>query len=93
MSGPYFEGQKPAECGHYYPDVLRIRDEMRTDTKYVRITDCAYCGQSEREFDIGSLAPQIAKKLRKKGVDVSIKESQIERVRRKYRKKFAKQNR
>ena len=92
MSGPYFEGQRPAECGHYYPDVLRVRDEMRTDTKFVRISDCAYCGRSEREFDIGSLAPQFTKKLRKKGVDIGIKESRIEKVREKHRKKFARKN-
>lgn len=27
MPGPYFPGQLPSDCGHYYPDVLRVRDD------------------------------------------------------------------
>ena len=48
MSGTYLEGQVPAKCGHYYPDVLRVRDENLQDGRFVRILDCEYCGRLEK---------------------------------------------
>jgi hypothetical protein len=36
VPGPYFSGQQPSPCGHYYPDVLRLRDEKRQDGAFVR---------------------------------------------------------
>lgn len=39
---PYFEGQHPAQCGHYYPDVLRVRDEKRNG-EFFRVLDCSIC--------------------------------------------------
>jgi hypothetical protein len=39
MSGPYFKGQQPADCGHFFPDVLRLRDERSADGKFVRVVD------------------------------------------------------
>ena len=41
---PYFEGQASSECGHYYPDVLRVVDK-NIDDNWVRILDCIYCGR------------------------------------------------
>ena len=41
--GPYFEGQKPGQCGHYYPDVLRWGDE-KGKYGYYRILTCKFCG-------------------------------------------------
>jgi hypothetical protein len=69
MPGPYFPGQLPSECGHYYPDVIRLRDEKRTNGQYVRIIDCVYCGRSEEILDPRSLAPGILRRLKREGID------------------------
>ena len=44
MSGPYFQGQQPSPCGHCYPDVLRIRDEITRLNRPRRLLNCIYCG-------------------------------------------------
>ncbi|MFA6353530.1 MAG: hypothetical protein WCW93_01205 [Candidatus Paceibacterota bacterium] len=33
MAGPYFKGQEPAICGCYYPDVVRIQDDIKKNTR------------------------------------------------------------
>jgi len=33
MAGPYFAGQKAAQCGCYYPDVTRVRDNSQKKTR------------------------------------------------------------
>jgi len=43
MRGPYFKGQTAADCGHYYPDVLRIMD-FKDDCRTLRVYDCRECG-------------------------------------------------
>ncbi len=55
MPGPYFSGQQPSPCGHYYPDVLRLRDEKRQNGAFVRILDCSYCGRYEVPLDVQTL--------------------------------------
>lgn len=45
--GPYFKGQKPSVCGHYFPDILRIRDDKE---RKMRILDCKYYGKIEVPF-------------------------------------------
>lgn len=40
--GPYFKGQKRAPCGHFEPDVIRLRDEKHGDA-YMRIYHCQLC--------------------------------------------------
>lgn len=88
MSGPYFEGQMPSECGHYYPDVLRLRDKKKDNGKYVRVMDCAYCGQYELELDLRSLIPPMTQKLRKRGYDIGIKEKYVARVRKRKKRQL-----
>mgnify|MGYP001581238156 CR=1 FL=1 len=46
--GPYFKGQVPEQCGHYYPDVMRVRDKSEDQLSYqrfFRVLDCRFCGQ------------------------------------------------
>jgi len=43
-NGPYSPTQTPCECGHYYPDVLRLLDIVDKDNKYFRLVECAFCG-------------------------------------------------
>ena len=81
MPGPYFPGQQPAPCGHYYPDVLRLRDEKRSDGTFVRIIDCTYCGRSELQLDPRTLARELVRKLNKKGLDVGVREEELSKVR------------
>ena len=81
MPGPYFPGQQPAPCGHYYPDVLRLRDEKRSDGTFVRIIDCTYCGRSEQQFDPRILGRELARKLNKEGLDVGIREEELSEIR------------
>ena len=81
MPGPYFPGQQPAPCGHYYPDVLRLRDEKRSDGTFVRIIDCAYCGRSELQLDPRTLDRKLVRKLNRKRLDVGIREEELSKVR------------
>ena len=47
----YHVGQMPAKCGHYYPDAVRLRDEIRGND-FIRIIDCELCGkQYEMKID------------------------------------------
>lgn len=81
MPGPRFPGQVPAECGHYYPDVLRLRDERKPDGTFVRIVDCTYCGQYELPLDARYLDKEIIRKLKRSGRDVAIRDDEVARVR------------
>lgn len=44
IDGPYSPGQKSESCGHYYPDVIRLGDQIEGD-RHTRILDCIFCGQ------------------------------------------------
>jgi len=81
MPGPYFPGQQPATCGHYYPDVLRLRDERRPDGTFVRVIDCSYCGRYELPLDERHLDKELVRRLRKEGRDVAISDDEIAKVR------------
>ncbi len=83
MPGPYFPGQQPSSCGHYYPDVLRLRDEKRSDGTFVRIIDCTYCGRYERQLDPRTPPRELVRKLNKKGLDVGTGEEEISKIRKK----------
>jgi len=83
MPGPYFPDQQPAECGHYYPDVLRLRDERKPNGTFVRIVDCTYCGQHELPLDTRHLAKELVRKLKKSGQEVAIKDDEVAKVRKK----------
>ena len=41
---PYFEGQKRQPCGHYYPDVVRVKS-IKKDGDYFNVLSCAICGE------------------------------------------------
>ena len=89
MRGPYFSGQQPSSCGHYYPDVLRLRDEKRQDGTFVRIMDCTYCGRYELQLDVRTLSKALIRKLNKKGFDVGTREDELSEVRGKELEKFS----
>ena len=93
MSDPYFPGQRASKCGHYYPDVLRLRDERKPDGTFVRVVDCKYCGRYELLLDIESLSPVLARKLKRKGIDEGIKEKDLAKVREKEMKRLMKNKR
>jgi hypothetical protein len=82
LPGPYFSGQKPSSCGHFYPDVLRLRDEKRADGSYVRIVDCTVCGKLELPLDPATLSPDLVHTLDRDGVLAGIKEEELAEVRR-----------
>jgi hypothetical protein len=88
LSGPYFSGQLPSSCGHYYPDVLRLRDEKRPDGTFVRIIDCSCCGRYELPLDVQTLDKAFVRKLNKKGFDVGTREDELAEVRQKELEKF-----
>jgi len=83
MPGPYFPNQQPAECGHYYPDVLRLRDERKPDDTFVRIIDCTYCGQYELPLEVHHLTRELMHKLKKSGREVAIRDGAVANVRKK----------
>ena len=71
----------PPSCGHRYPDVLRLRDEVRADGTFVRITDCRHCGRAEMPFPASLLAEELRLELEATGSLPGIAEAEIEVVR------------
>jgi hypothetical protein len=71
----------PPSCGHGYPDVLRLRDEVRADGTFVRITDCRHCGRVEIPFPASILAEELRHELEATGVLAGIAEEEIEAAR------------
>jgi hypothetical protein len=71
----------PPSCGHRYPDVLRLRDEVRADGTFVRITDCRHCGRAEIPFPARILAEELRFELEATGSLAGIAEDEIEAVR------------
>jgi hypothetical protein len=89
MPGPYFSGQQASPCGHYYPDVLRLRDEKRQDGTFVRIMDCSYCGRYESPLDLRTLDKDLRRKLNQTGSDVGTTDDEIAEVRKRELKRFS----
>lgn len=56
--GPYFEGQMSQQCGHYFPDVLRLKDVRRGDDCF-RVLNCRYCGNYEEEINLERFSSEI----------------------------------
>src|SRR5215471_926849 len=71
----------PPSCGHHYPDVLRLRDEVRADGTFVRLTDCRHCGRAEIPFPASILAEELRLELEATGSLAGIAEAEIEAVR------------
>src|SRR5215475_8296220 len=71
----------PPSCGHGYPDVLRLRDEVRADGTFVRITDCRHCGRAEIPFPASILAEELRLELEATGALAGIAEDELEAVR------------
>ena len=71
----------PPSCGHGYPDVLRLRDEVRADGTCVRMTDCRHCGRAEIPFPASLLAEALRLELEATGSLAGIAEEEIEAVR------------
>src|SRR2546426_9437649 len=71
----------PPSCGHRYPDVLRLRDEVRADGTFVRLTDCRHCGRAEIPFPAHILAEELRLELEATGSLAGIAEDEIEAVR------------
>jgi hypothetical protein len=71
----------PPSCGHGYPDVLRLRDEVRADGTFVRMTDCRHCGRAAIPFPASILAEELRLELEATGVLAGIAEVKIEAVR------------
>lgn len=72
---------RPPSCGHGYPDVLRLRDEVRADGTFVRITDCRHCGRAEIPFPASILAEELRLELEATGSLAGIAEEEMEAVR------------
>ena len=88
MTGPYFAGQQSSSCGHYYPDVLRLRDEKRADGTLVRIIDCRYCGRKEVPLDPGTLDAALVRELNTTGWARGVREEEIADVRKQALERF-----
>ena len=56
---PYAEGQKPSKCGHFYPDVLRVKDFKKSGKVY-RLLNCVHCGDYPVEIDHHTYNPDVA---------------------------------
>ena len=78
MEGPYYEGQRPQECGHYFPDVLRFLD-IKREKVYYRVLGCVHCGR----YTIELLDPskELKARLDRNGVDIAVLVRDIPEVR------------
>ena len=83
----------PPSCGHTYPDVLRLRDEVRADGTFVRLTDCRYCGRAEIPFPASILAEELRLELEAMGSLPGIAEEEIEMVRQREERRLRKRRR
>ena len=71
----------PPSCGHGYPEVLRLRDEVRADGTFVRMTECRHCGRAEIPFPASILAEELRLELEATGSLAGIAEDEIEAMR------------
>jgi hypothetical protein len=83
----------PPSCGHRYPDVLRLRDEVRADGTFVRMTDCRHCGRAEIPFPASILAEELRRDLEATGSLPGIREEEIEVVRQREERRLGKGSR
>ncbi len=83
----------PPSCGHGYPDVLRLRDEVRADGMFVRITDCRHCGRAEIPFPASILAEELRLELEATGSLAGIAEEEIEAARQRAERRLRKHRR
>jgi hypothetical protein len=83
----------PPSCGHTYPDVLRLRDEVRADGTFVRLTDCRYCGRAEIVFPASILAEDLRRELEATGSLPGIAEEEIAVVRQREERRLRKRRR
>ena len=83
----------PPSCGHTYPDVLRLRDEVRAEGTFVRLTDCRYCGRAEIAFPASILAEELRRDLEATGSLPGIAEEEIEVVRLREERRLRKRSR
>src|SRR5262249_45253760 len=83
----------PPSCGHGYPDVLRLRDEVRADGTFVRITDCRHCGRAEIPFPASILAEELRLELEATGSLAGIAEEEIEAARQRAERRLRKHRR
>ncbi|SRR5438132_7271615 len=83
----------PPSCGHIYPDVLRLRDEVRANGTFVRLTDCCYCGRAEIAFPASILAEELRRELEATGSLAGIDEHEIEAVRQREARRLHKHSR
>lgn len=67
----------PPSWGHTYPEVLRLRDEVRAAGTFVRLTDCRYCGRGERPFPASLLAEELRRDLEATGSLPGIGEDEL----------------
>ncbi|MAG19898.1 hypothetical protein CL618_00510 [archaeon] len=67
IAKPYFTGQIPSQCGHYHPDVIRIRNEKIGEV-YIRVLDCVVCGEIEEQLDPNMLSEELVRELDLNGV-------------------------
>jgi len=63
VTGPYLIGQKPYSCGHYYPDVLLVKDSLQGN-KVNRDIFCFKCNLTyPEEIPIESVNKSLLSKL------------------------------
>ncbi|MBT3397504.1 hypothetical protein HOA55_00685 [archaeon] len=67
LKGPFWPGQGKHSCGHYFPNVLKVRVREGTATY-----DCKICGEFDQPTSLGychtkadDLAPEDLDRIRK----------------------------
>jgi hypothetical protein len=45
---PYFKGQQPSECGHFFPDVFLLK-AIKKKRYVILIIKCLICGKTTRQ--------------------------------------------
>lgn len=81
LNGPYFKGQSPSECGHFYPDVLAEADLKTPIGEYMRILNCRYCGRSEMPINPAYWSPTLIRDLDHCGSVVNFDTTELPKIR------------
>jgi len=55
QEGPYFKGQEPVECGHYFPDVVRVGDRTHPIRGLIMRLNCIHCGNYDLEDPLAGI--------------------------------------
>jgi len=92
---PYMPGQQPCQCGHFYPDVIRLYDEVAPFDEIgthigIRVLHCDYCGIIKIPIDIFDIIKIPIDSFDFNGLSKDTTEEEIQAIKEQERKRLRK---